>query len=395
MEKEMHPMKSKRVLVVSSIEYVTFYLCRFNMAPILYTLMSYFLLSHGEAGALASVMFVSYAIALLPAGILGDKFGPKRVITFGAGVSVLSNVSFPYASSFVQALFFQFCNGFGQGMAWGPLTRLMSNWYPKEKMGLVMSILSVPPAVGPVLAYVMAGYFSATYGWKTAFWYPSVALLALTFFFWFLVRDRPCNTPMSQKGSSTRDRLVSVISHRGVWLVSFAYLCLSACGRGMLVWLPTYLTEIARLSEFEASVTAGFVTLSGIGTMFVGTWLADVKLGGRKKVVIALSFVSAVPIIVLLPYFADLDQILVAFSLAFALLYFGGGLYFAYPSILLPVETVGTGSGLIDTLGYVGNFLGTLLIGLLFDLFHSYHPAFVVLVLFAILGATAASQMPK
>ncbi|MFQ6080722.1 MAG: MFS transporter [Candidatus Bathyarchaeia archaeon] len=386
-------MKSHRVLIVSSLEYVSFYLCRFNLAPVLPILMNYFKITHGEAGALASVIFISYAIALFPAGILGDRFGPKKVITLGAAISMLSSVSFPYTSLFSHALVIQFCNGFGQGMAWGPLTRLMSNWYPKEKMGFVMSVLSVPPAVGPVLAYVAAGYFATVYGWRTAFWYPSFALLVLTFFFWALVRDRPSGALEKRKGFSTKGRISSVASSRGVWLVAFAYLCLSACGRGILVWLPTYLTERAGLSLPLASILGGMVTLSGIGTMFFGTWLADVKLGGRKKVVIVLSFISAVPTMITLPYLVDFNWVLVAFGLTFAFLYFGGGLYFAYPPLLLPIEAVGTAAGLIDTLGYVGNFLGTLLIGLVFDAYHSYDPVFMILALVAIVGSAIASQL--
>jgi len=357
--------------------------------------MDYFKVTHGEAGALVSAIFLSYAVALFPAGVLGDKFGPKRIVALGALISVLSNVSFPYASSFSQALVVQFFNGFGQGMAWGPLTRLMSNWYPKEKMGFIMSVLSIPPAVGPVLAYIAAGYFTTVYGWKTAFWYPSLALLVLTLFFWALVCDRPPEAAVGQERFSTKGRVFSVLNNRGVWLVAFAYLCLSACGRGLLIWLPTYLTERVGLPLFPASVLSGLATLSGIGTMLIGSWLADEKLGGKKKVVIAFSFLSAVPTVILLPHFTDPTWVLIAFSLTFALLYFGGGLYFAYPSVLLPVEAVGTAAGLIDTLGYVGNFLGTLLIGLIFDFFQSYDPAFMVLAVIATIGSAVASQLRK
>jgi len=388
-------MKSHKILIMSSIEYGSFYLCRFNLAPVLPVLMDYFKVTHGEAGALASAIFLSYAVALVPAGVLGDKFGPKKIVALGAFISALSNISFPYVLTFSRALVVQFFNGFGQGMAWGPLTRLMSNWYPKEKIGFIMSLLSIPPSVGPVLAYIAAGYFTTAYGWKTAFWYPSFALLILTFFFWVLVRDRPLEVPETREGSSTKGRILSVVSNRDVWLAALAYLCLYTCSRGMFIWLPTYLTETARLSLFLAALLGGVVTLSGIGTMLFGAWLADVKLKGRKKVVIASAFVFAVPTMVVMPYLTDLNWVLLTFSLAFAFLNFGASLYFAYPSLLLPVEAVGTAAGLIDTLGYVGNFLGTLLIGLIFDFFHSYDPAFLVLAAIAMIGSAVASQLRK
>jgi len=359
--------------------------------------MVYFDVTHGEAGALASIIFVSYAVALFPAGFLGDKFGPKRIIAFGAAISISSNIVFCYTPSFSLALIIQLFNGFGQGMAWGPLTRLMSNWYPKEKMGFVMSILSIPPAVGPVLAYVTSGYLATLYDWRTAFLFPSLVLLIFTGIFWLLVRDRPTKTTQEKKdkGLSTKRRFFLVLYNRDIWFVAFAYLCLSAVGRGLLVWLPTYLIEEMRLPLFSASVLGGVVTLGGVGTMFVGTWLADVKLRGRKRVVIMSSFVSAAPVILVLPYAANTRWVLIVFGLIFALLYFGGGLYFAYPSVFLPTEAVGTAAGLIDTLAYVGNFLGTLSIGLIFDLYRSYNPVFMILAVIAVAGAVIASRVKK
>lgn len=390
-------MKQHKILIEACVEYLAFYLCRFNLAPILSILMAYFGVTHREAGALASVIFISYAVALLPAGFLGDKFGPKKIIASGAAISVSSNILFAYTPSFSLALIIQLCNGLGQGMAWGPLTRLMSNWYPKEKMGFVMSVLSIPPAVGPVLAYVTSAYLATLYDWRTAFLYPSLVLLILTGMFWLLVRDRPSKTTQEKKnkGLSTKRRFFLVLSNRNIWLVAFAYLCLSAVGRGLLIWLPTYLVEKMGLPLLSAAVLAGVVTLGGVGTMFVGTWLADVKLGGKKRVVIVSSFVSAAPVILVLPYVADTGWVLVVFGLIFALLYFGGGLYFAYPSVFLPTEAVGTASGLIDTLAYVGNFLGTLLIGLILDVYHSYDPVFVVMTIIAVSGAAFASRIER
>jgi sugar phosphate permease len=71
----------------------------------------------------------------------------------------------------------------------------------------------------------------------------------------------------------------------------------------------------------------------------------------------------------------------------FAILNSSGGLYFTYPSLLLSREQVGAGSGLIDTLGYAGTFLITILIGIMVDAFKSYDPVFLVLASVSLIGA--------
>jgi sugar phosphate permease len=143
-----------KILLVSAIHYEAYYLCRFNLAPVLPVLIAELGLAHSEAGALASMLFISYALILLPAGVLGDIVGPRVVITLGAVMSAVTNLLFSYSTSFRSMMILQFANGLGQGMAWGPLIRLMTNWYPRERMSFVMSLLSIPPALGPSLAWL-------------------------------------------------------------------------------------------------------------------------------------------------------------------------------------------------------------------------------------------------
>jgi len=376
-----------RTLLVASIQYQAYYLCRFNLAPILPLLIIQLGLTHSEAGALGSMLFVSYALILFPAGILGDLLGPRAIITIGALLSAAMNILFSYSMSFPSMLAIQFVNGLGQGMAWGPLTRLMANWYPRERMSFVMSLLSIPPALGPPAAYVLTGYLASFYSWKTAFQVPSVILTMTSLIFVLLARDGPSSS--SRNLSWSRKAFLELLRKREIWLVGVTYLMLSGAIRGLLVWLPTFLVERTGMTLMTASVLGGVVSLPGIPSMFVGTWVSDVKLHGRKSIVITASLLAPIPILLSLLFVRDQVTLLVLIASLFTLFYSAGGLYFAYPSILVPTGQVGAGSGLIDMLGYVGNFLGTMAIGIVVDAFKSYDPMFLILAGMAVIGALA------
>jgi OPA family sugar phosphate sensor protein UhpC-like MFS transporter len=333
------------------------------------------------------MLFLSYALVLLPAGILGDFIGPRVVITLGAAISAVMNLLFSYSTSFASMLIIQFVNGLGQGMAWGPLTRLMTNWYPREKMGFVMSLLSIPPALGPPLAYILSGYLASTYGWKAVFQIPFVILIATSVPFALFVRDKPSDSPPSHPWS--RSSFFELLKKREIWLVSVAYLALWGATRGLLVWLPTFLVERVGMTLMAASTLGGVISLPGIPSMFVGTWISDVKLRGRKSIVILFSLLAPIPILLLLPSVQGPILLLSLLALAFVLFYCAGGLYFAYPSVLVAKEQVGAASGLIDTFGYIGNFLGILAIGVAVDAFKSYSPMFVISAVMAVVGALA------
>jgi len=376
-----------RTLLVASIQYQAYYLCRFNLAPILPLLIIQLGLTHSEAGALGSMLFVSYALVLFPAGILGDLLGPRAIITIGALLSAAMNILFSYSMSFPSMLAIQFVNGLGQGMAWGPLTRLMANWYPRERMSFVMSLLSIPPALGPPAAYVLTGYLASFYSWKTAFQVPSVILTMTSLIFVLLARDGPSSS--SRSLSWSRKAFLELLRKREIWLVGVTYLTLSGAIRGLLVWLPTFFVERTGMTLMAASVLGGLVSLPGIPSMFVGTWVSDVKLYGRKSIVITASLLVPIPILLSLLFVRDQVTLLVLIASLFTLFYSAGGLYFAYPSILVPTGQVGAGSGLIDMLGYVGNFLGTMAIGIVVDAFKSYDPMFLILAGMAVIGALA------
>jgi sugar phosphate permease len=374
-----------RILLVSSIHYEAYYLCRFNLAPVLPLLIAELGLTHSEAGVLGSMLFISYALVLLPAGVLGDMVGPRVVVILGAVISAIANLLFSYSTSFSSMMILQFANGLGQGMAWGPLIRLMTNWYPPERMSFVTSLLSIPPSLGPPLAYILSGYLASMYGWKLVFQIPFIVLMATSFLFSVLVRDKPSGSVLCHSWSRTS--FFESLKKREVWLVSLTYLALWGATRGLTVWLPTFLVERMGMTLMAASIMGGLISLPGIPMMFVGTWISEVKLRGRKSIMIFFSLLTPIPIMFLLPFVQSEVLILVLLALAFALFYSAGGLYFAYPSVLVAKEQVGAASGLIDTFGYVGNFLGIVAIGLAVDVFKSYSPMFVISGVIACVGA--------
>ncbi|HMK83949.1 MAG TPA: MFS transporter [Candidatus Bathyarchaeia archaeon] len=381
----MKARNATNVLLGTSIEYQAYYLCRFNLAAVLPLLIAAFALTHSEAGALNAIIFLSYALILFPAGILGDVVGPRVVITLGAIVSFVMNLLFSYSTSFQSMMALQFMNGVGQGMAWGPLTRLMANWFPKERMSFVMTLVSVPLSLAPTFTFILSGYFASYFGWRAAFQIPAVILAAASLCFAIYVRDRPEASSSSSSSTSRRD-ILHVLRKREVWLVGMTYLAFFGAIRGFLAWLPTFLVERMGMTLLGSSTLGGLLSLPGIVTMFAGTWMSDVRLGGRKNIVIAASLLAPIPLLILLPLTRDTTLVLVMVGFILSLFNISGGLYFAYPAVLLPKEQVGTASGLIDMLGYVGIFLSSLAIGIAVDTFKSYDPMFLILTAMAVFG---------
>ncbi|MGH7264047.1 MAG: MFS transporter, partial [Candidatus Rokuibacteriota bacterium] len=63
--------------------WVANYMIRMALSPLLEPVMAEFGLTHAQAGFLFSVFFYGYVAMQVPAGLLGDRFGRKRVLVTG------------------------------------------------------------------------------------------------------------------------------------------------------------------------------------------------------------------------------------------------------------------------------------------------------------------------
>jgi hypothetical protein len=69
-----------QVWLVMIFGWITNYLVRSALSPVLIPLMREFSLTYAQAGLLASAFFYAYALMQFPAGYLGDRFGKKRIL---------------------------------------------------------------------------------------------------------------------------------------------------------------------------------------------------------------------------------------------------------------------------------------------------------------------------
>ena len=84
-----------------------FYLIGFyqRVAPAVITreLMSEFTLGAAALGNLAAFYYYSYVAMQIPAGVLADRWGPRRVLTAGATIAAAGTLLFALATDYAAA----------------------------------------------------------------------------------------------------------------------------------------------------------------------------------------------------------------------------------------------------------------------------------------------------
>jgi sugar phosphate permease len=368
--------------------YGMFYLNRLNIAPVIPLIREDLGFSYTQMGLITAAFYGLYTFTQLPAGYLGDRLGPRRVITLGGLISSLSNLVFSQLRSLPQLIFFHALNGVGQGGGWSPSVKLLSNWFPPEKLGTTLGLYTTCVSVFTIAVYLLSGYLGQHFGWRLSFIVPGLVLVLVCPIYWMIVRDSPLKEGTPDPGVSPSRRTIKedftiLVRHRQMWITFFAFFCVIYIQFGGMIWYPTYLQGTFGIDVFKAGALTSVFPLMGVVARPLGGVLSDRLFHGRRKPVILVGMGATTISLFFLSGARDLWWavfLLASVGFCFQLFNF---LFFALPSVMLPQNLVSTGSGFLDTGGHLGSLLAMFLSGWFIDYFGSYR---AILTAFWIVG---------
>jgi len=113
---------------------------------------------------------VATTVLMLPAGRLADQFGRKRLWIVGLVVFGLTSLGAGFAESGTQLILWRIVQGVGAALLFANAGALVTDVFPREKLGLAMGTNVMVAAAGLVIGPVLGGWL-VTYGWAWVFWF--------------------------------------------------------------------------------------------------------------------------------------------------------------------------------------------------------------------------------
>jgi MFS transporter, NNP family, nitrate/nitrite transporter len=248
-------------------------------------------------GALPGIMTV------LVGGAIGDRFGPKRILTLScllAGLAgALRGLSYNFGS--LAATVFLF------GMVTPSFTlntlKVCGLWFPRQQLGLASGVLSMGMALGFLVGSLISATFLSPWlgGWRNVLFLYGFASMFLCLP-WYFARPDPHPVGFSVDHTSTlsiRQALSRVARIQNVWLLGLAILGINGCIQGTLGYLPLYLRRLGWPAVSADGATAAFHTASLFCVIPIALW-SD-RLGSRKKMLLgaALSVIFGISLLAL------------------------------------------------------------------------------------------------
>jgi len=126
-------------------------------------------LGAAHLGLLTSVYFLAFAFVQIPAGILLDRFGPRRVQSTLLLFAAIGAALFGLASRFEFLLIGRALIGFGVAGSLIAGLKAIALWFPKDRLPLVNGCFIMIGTLGVISATVPAEWLLHFIGWKTLF----------------------------------------------------------------------------------------------------------------------------------------------------------------------------------------------------------------------------------
>jgi MFS family permease len=352
-------------------------------------------------GWVTAMFTLSYGLFEIPTGALGDRIGPRRVLTrivlwWSAFTSLTGTIS-----SYTALLITRFCFGAGEAGAFPNASIVVARWYPATQRASMAGVLLMASQIGGAIAPLLVLPIQMRYGWRASFFVFGVAgvLWAAAWFVWF--RDFPAEMPgvTAEELRETADQ-PRTPGHSFPWKRALrcetvvATMCVALCYVYVYTffqtWFHTFLVRGRGFTEGSlllsalpygvaacANVTGGAVS-DALVRRFGRKW------GRRSLGFIGLGTACACTIGVMLTRQPVLTVVLLSFVY--------GGITFQQPGVFgvcLDVGRQHAGSivGLMNTAAQAGGLLGSVAYGYIVERFGSYDAPFVPMAGLLLVGA--------
>lgn len=352
-------------------------------------------------GWVTGIFTLSYAAFEIPSGALGDRIGPRRVLTrivlwWSAFTSLTGLVTGYYPLLVTRFLF-----GMGEAGAFPNASVVVSRWFPVHERGRAFGVILMASQLGGAFAPLLVVPIQIRYGWRAAFYVFGVVgvVWSSVWYWWF--RDSPAEKAGVSEAELAETHVAVAKAHRilpwaialrsrNFWATMVAALCYVYTFNFFQSWFHTYLVKARGFSEKDLLLSslpfflAACANLAGGLTSHVLVKRIGLKWGRCSLGVIGLGVSALCTTAVMFTH--SPTAALALLSVTYAGITFQQPIMFA---VCLDIGGAYAGAmvGAMNTASQIGSFMSSLTFGYLVAHFGNYNLPFIPMAVLLVLGA--------
>src|SRR5665213_3456918 len=370
-----------RLIPIVFITYSLAYLDRANFGFALAGGMAHDLnITAAMSSLLGSLFFLGYFFFQIPGALYAANKSAKKLIFWSLILWGLLAMATGMVHNVSLLIVIRFTLGVVESAVMPSMLIFLSRWFTKAERSRANTFLILGNPVTILWMSIVSGHLVGTLGWRWMFIIEGVPGIIWAFFWWYLVNDKVKDAKwlsesqkedveeqlaLEQQNIRPVKNYAEAFKSRVVILLCLQYALWSIGVYGFVMWLPSIINAAPDMSMVKTGWLSSVPYILAVAGMLAASYFSDKTLN-RKGFVWPFLFIGAI---------AFYSSYLVGtsnFWLSFVLLIIAGGAmyapygpFFAIITEILPRNVAGGAIALINSLGALGSFVGSYVVGYL------------------------------
>ncbi len=381
MEKIIAQSRWYRLIPVAFITYSLAYLDRANfgfgaaggMAADLH-------ITAAMSSLLGSLFFLGYFFFQIPGAYYAANRSAKKLIFWSLILWGLLAMATGLLNDVSILIVIRFMLGVVESAVMPSMLVLLSRWFTKTERSRANTFLILGNPVTILWMSIVSGYLVNSLGWRGMFILEGAPAIIWAFFWWRLVEDKPARATWLTDGEKEaleealqkEQQVIKPVKNyaaafrsRAVILLCLQYATWSIGVYGFVMWLPSIIKAAPDMSIVKTGWLTSLPYVFAVLGMLIASYFSD-------KTLLRKSFIWPFLLIGAIAFYGSYLLGANHFWLSFVLLIIAGtamyapyGPFFALITEILPSNVAGGAIALINSLGALGSFAGSFLVGYL------------------------------
>jgi ACS family glucarate transporter-like MFS transporter len=352
-------------------------------------------------GWVTGMFTLAYGLFEVPSGALGDRIGPRRVLTrivlWWSAFTALTGV----VTSYYPLLLIRFLFGAGEAGAYPNASVAIARWFPLHERGRALGTTLMASQIGGALTPLLVVPIQSNYGWRATFFiFGSLGVFWSALWYWWF-RDSPAEKPGVPVTELQQTHHLTLATHTAfpwrnafrsphLWALMGIAFCYIYTFYFFQSWFHTYLVKAQGYSE-NALLLSSLPYLVAIVTNFTGGLASSAlvtKLGFKRasRILGAVGLGTAAICIVAVLFATHWLAALILLSLAY------GAITFQQPTMFAACLNIGGPHGgavvgAMNTAAQCGALTSSVLFGYIVQYTGNYNIPFIPMAVFLLIGA--------
>lgn len=259
------------LVVLCTLAFFATMVARLVISPVVPEIVDTFDSSTGILGLALTGLWMAYAFAQFPSGILADRYGERRVILAAVGLTTVASALLALSPSMPVFLVLTLVLGGVAGLHYSVATTLLSR--ELNNIGTAIGLHNSGAPLAGLLAPIAAAAVSQWFGWRAAIALGAAAALPVFVLFRWKVRPtEPARPEQSMTDRFALEPVLELLSRRKIAFTAVLAFLFEFIWQATASFLPTFLITYHGYSvTFASTLFSAYFVIQGLTQPGIGS----------------------------------------------------------------------------------------------------------------------------